>query len=116
MTKIDDIGDYISKHPGPIGLFLEEMKIFVNTTLSGAKEGMRYGAPVFFNQKGLAVIYLFGARDHANFGFLKSPALQVPEGFLEGSGKPSKHVKIYPEKPIHRKTLRALMRQCEMLE
>ena len=116
MTKIDNMDDYISKYPGSIGVLLEEMRVFVNATLSEATEGMRYGAPVFFNQNGIAVIYLFGARDHVNFGFLRSAALQAPDGFLEGSGKPSKHVKIFPDKPIDRKTLRALMKQCEALK
>ena len=74
---------------------------------------MKYGAPVFFNAKKTPVIYLFGARDHVNFGFLKSAELSDPQNILQGSGKPSKHIKIFPDETIDKATLKTFIKQCE---
>lgn len=95
---------------------MEELRTFIKKTLAGATEGMSYGAPVFYNAKKAPVIYLYGAKDHVNFGFLRFAELSDPQGYLQGSGKPSKHVKIYPGQPIEKAMLCEFIKQCEAIE
>lgn len=92
---------------------LEELRALIHTELPGATEGMQYGVPVFLNSVGVPVIYLFGSSDHVNFGFLKYAELSDPDGLLEGSGKPSKHIKIFPGKSIDKTGLLKLIKQCK---
>ncbi|MGB5286955.1 MAG: DUF1801 domain-containing protein, partial [Ignavibacteriaceae bacterium] len=87
--KHETIDDYMRGcSPGVVPL-LEELRTYVHATLLGATEDMQYGVPVFLNAHGVPVIYLFGSKKHANFGFLKSAKLSDPDGILKGSGKPS---------------------------
>ena len=95
---------------------LEELRKHVLATLPGATEDMQFGVPVFLNAHGVPVIYLFGSKKHANFGFLKSTELSDPDGILKGSGKPSKHIRVLPGKPIDKVLLSAFVRQCESIE
>ena len=115
MPKHENIDQYIRDCAAPVVPLLEDLRAFVNSTLHGATERMQYGAPVFFNAENAPVIYLFGSHDHVNFGFLKSAELSDPQGVLRGSGKPSKHVKIIPGRPIDKSTLRNFIKQCEIM-
>ena len=113
--KNDTIDDYISRCSPDVASLLEELRRFIHATLPGTTEGMQYGAPVFLNAHGVPVIYLFGSKKHANFGFLKSTELSDPDGILKGSGKPSKHIRVHPGKPIDTILLGAFVRQCESI-
>jgi hypothetical protein len=68
------------------------------------------------NANGVPVIYLFGSKRHVNFGFLRSSELMDPHSVLKGSGKPSKHIKVFPEKPLDKKLLRQFIRQSEIMK
>ncbi|MBO6676388.1 MAG: DUF1801 domain-containing protein [Rhizobiales bacterium] len=115
MPSPKTIDAYIDACPAAVVPLIRELRAFIAKTLPGSTEGMKYGAPYFFNAKGAAVIYLYGARDHVNFGFLKSAELSDPDDILKGSGDPSKHVKIYPDQPIDWDMLRAFTKQCETI-
>ena len=115
MPKHESIDDYIDGCTETVAPLMEALRAFVHQTLPGATEGMQYGVPVFYNANKVPVIYLFGSWDHVNFGFLKSADLSDPEGVLEGSGKPSKHISMFPGAPIDEPTLRAVVKQCETL-
>lgn len=114
--KTDTIDAYIGKCSAEVAALLQEMRRFIHDTLPGATEGMQYGAPVFYNASGVAVIYLFGSKAHVNFGFLKSAQLADPVGVLKGSGTPSKHIRIYPDKPVDEELLRGFVKQCAGLK
>ena len=114
--KHETIDDYISGCSLEVVPLLEELRIYVHATLPGATEDMQYGAPVFLNAHGVPVIYLFGSKKHANFGFLKSTDLVDPKGILKGSGKPSKHIRVLPGKPIDKVLLSEFVRQCENIK
>ncbi|MDJ0629185.1 MAG: DUF1801 domain-containing protein [Rhodobacter sp.] len=109
------IDDYIRKRAEAVIPLLEDLRAFIHHTLPGATEGMQYGAPVFFNAHGVPVIYLFGSKNHVNFGFLRSSELSDPRRLLKGSGKPSKHIKVYPGKPVDKAILAGFIEQCESL-
>ncbi len=110
--KYDTVDDYISGCSAEVAPLMEQLRCFVHATLPGTTEEMQYGAPVFLNEHGVPVIYLFGSKTHANFGFLKSTELSDPDGILKGSGKPSKHIRVVPGKPIDEATLTEFVKQC----
>ena len=110
-----DVDAYIAKCSEAAAPLLKAARELIHKTLPGASEGMQYGAPVFFNGNGAAVIYLFGSKKHANFGFLKSAEMDDPDGLLRGSGKPSKHIRLHPDEPLDEETLVGFMRQCESM-
>lgn len=111
--KYETIDDYICSRTDAVVPTLGELRDFVHDTLPGATEGMQYGAPVFINAYGVPVIYLFGSKAHVNFGFLKGAELNDPDGVLKGSGKPSKHVRVLPDKTFDRALLADFIKQCE---
>lgn len=114
-TATPSIDDYIAARKGPIADLLQTLRQFVAETLTDCTEGMKWGAPVFFNAHGEPVIYLYGGRDHANIGFIRGAELKDPEGVLEGSGKSGRHVKVYPGEQIWPRSLAALIKQCAAL-
>jgi len=108
----DNIGDYISGCSPRVVPLLEDLRNYVHATLPGATEEMQFGVPVFLNAHGVPVIYLFGSKRHVNFGFLRSAELIDPNGVLRGSGTPSKHIRVIPDKPIARANLTEFVKQC----
>ena len=116
MPKHQTIDHYIAGCDAAVVPLLNDLRAYIAASLPGATEGMKYGAPCFYNAKGAKVIYLFGSRDHVNFGFLRSAELSDPDGLLTGSGKPSKHIKLQPGQPLDTATLDAFVRQCADLD
>ena len=110
--KHETVDDYIQGCAKNVVPLLEELRGFIYTAMPGATEGMQYGVPVFINANGVPVIYLFGSKRHVNFGFLRSSELIDPSSVLKGSGKPSKHVKVFPDKPYDKFLLSELVNQC----
>ena len=108
----ETVDAYIAGRSAPVRALLEELRAFVRETLPGAREGMKWGAPVYWNAAGKPVIYLYGGRDHANLGFLHGAGLDDPEGLLEGRGVSGRHVKVFPGKSWPRAALAVLVRQC----
>ena len=115
MPKYAKPDEYIADHNAPIAALLTELRAFIHAELPGASEKMRYGVPVFLNEHDVPVLYLFGASDHVNFGFLRFDALSDPDAVLVGSGKPSKHIEIRPGDPIDHTLLRSFIAQCSDL-
>lgn len=93
-----------------------DLRSFVHATLPGASVDLDYGVPVFLNSHGVPVLYLFASKRHVNFGFLRSADLSDPDGLLKGSGKPSKHIRILPGKPIDKDMLAGFVTQCSRIE
>lgn len=112
----ETIDEYIGGCAEAVRPLLEELRLFIKTEMSKAREGMQYGAPVFFNAHGTPVIYLFGSKKHVNFGFLKSAELSDPERLLKGSGNPSKHIRIRLGNQIDKAVLSRFIKQCEQIE
>lgn len=114
-NKCDKVDDYIGKCKPAVLPLLEELRAFIHTTLPGSTEDMQYGVPVFLNTHGVPVLYLFGSKKHVNFGFLRSAELSDPDGILEGSGKPSKHIRIVSGQPVDWASLTGFVTQCESI-
>ncbi|MCK0142819.1 DUF1801 domain-containing protein [Aliiroseovarius sp. F20344] len=114
-SKIDQVDDYIGKCNAPVVPLLKDLRAYIHATLPGASEDMQYGVPVFLNAHGAPVLYLFGSKEYVNFGFLRSSELSDPNGVLEGSGKPSKHIRVLPGRPVDWAGLTAFVTQCESI-
>ncbi len=110
--KHEGIDAYVAKRPEPVAALLQEMRAFIHQVMPGTTESMQYGAPVFSNAQGVPVIYLYGAKSHVNFGFLKSAELEDPDGILKGSGTPSKHIKLAVGAPVDTAMLAGFIEQC----
>ena len=117
MAKsVETVDSYIAARSAPVRATLKALRAFVHTTLPEATEGMKWGAPVFFNAGRKPVIYLYGGVDHANLGFLHGAKLDDPDRVLKGSGVSGRHVKFYPDEAIPKVTLEKLLRQCAKLK
>lgn len=108
-TTVDAYFEACSPEIRPL---MAELRRFVHATLPGATEAMDYGVPVFRNAHGVPVLYLYGAKAHVNFGFLRSAELEDPDRVLKGSGKPSKHVRLVPGAPVDTDRLAGFVTQC----
>ncbi len=112
MPKYQNTDEYIEDHTGPVGDLLKKLRAFIHDELPDATERMEFGVPVFLNAHGVPVIYIFGAKNHANFGFLRYDMLTDTDGVLIGSGKPSKHIEISPGREFDKDMLRRFIAQC----
>lgn len=114
--SVETVDSYIAARSAPVRATLEALREFVHKTLPEAAEGMKWGAPVFFNASGKPVVYLYGGVDHANLGFLHGAQLDDPDRILKGNGVSGRHVKFYPDEAISKVTLEKLLRQCAKLK
>ena len=114
--KNETVDDYIGSRSAEVGPLMEDLRRIVHATLPGATEDMQYGVPVFHNAHGVPVVYLFGSTKLINFGFLRSEKLTDPNRLLRGSGKPSKHIRVIPGKPVDMALLTGFVRQCESID
>lgn len=113
MSKAPEtIEPYIWDCSAPVQKILQSLRALVLKTLPKSSEGMKWGAPVFFNQSEEPIIYLYGGKAHAHLGFINGVDLKDPKSLLEGTGKSGRHVKIVPDKSVPKKDLVALIKQC----
>ena len=114
--KNETIDEYIRQCPSAVVPLLAELRAFILQTLPGVSESMQYGVPVFLNAHETPVVYLFGSKAHVNFGFLKSGELDDLHDVLVGSGRPSKHIKVYPNQSYDKELLSGFLEQCAHLK
>ncbi|MDJ1008360.1 MAG: DUF1801 domain-containing protein [Paracoccaceae bacterium] len=114
--KYASVDDYLSTRSPEVRPLLDDLRSFIHATMPGATEDLDYGVPVFLNAHGVPVLYLFGAKRHVNVGFLRSADLADPGGVLQGSGNPSKHVRVVPGSPVDEDLLAGFIHQCSGLK
>ncbi len=114
--KYSSVDHYLSTRSEEVRPLLDELRAFIHASLPGATEDLDYGVPVFLNANGVPVLYLFGSKKHVNFGFLRAAELSDPEGVLKGSGKPSKHIRLLPGKPVDKDLLAGFIHQCSVIK
>ena len=110
--KYQTVDDYIGDCSNAVAPLMKELRSFIHEELPNATEELQYGVPAFLNSHGVPVVYLFCSKKHVNFGFLKSADLSDPDGVLQGSGNPSKHIKLKPDQPVDIGVLTGLVTQC----
>lgn len=113
LTGADQtVEHYIAARDEPARTVLQALRELVRETLPGATEGMKWGAPVYYDKRGEAIIYLYGGKDHAHLGFVQGVELDDPDRILIGSGKTGRHVKCPAGEAINPTMLVPLLRQC----
>lgn len=110
--KYADIDAYVVTRDPRVVPLLEDLRAFVHATLPDAKEDVQFGVPAFLNAHGVPVIYLYGSKKHVNFGFLRSADLSDPDGVLQGTGTPSKHIRLPLGQPVDKVMLGRFVDQC----
>lgn len=109
------VEQYVAARNAPVRATLEALRKLLKATLPEATEEMKWGGPALIGADGQALVYLYGGKDHVNLGFLRAAELDDPANLLEGSAKPSKHIKIRSREEIPEKEIRALLLQSAKL-
>ena len=109
------VEDYVAARTAPVRATLEALRLLVKSTLPELTEGMKWGAPVYRGPDGQPLIYLYGGKGHVNLGFLRGAELDDPDKLLEGSGKPSRTIRVQSSQEIPKKEIRKLLRQSARL-
>lgn len=113
MTKTKPTVDgYIAAKSEPVQATLEALRSLVKESLPEVSEEMKWGAPVFCDPTGNALVYLYGGKKHAHLGFIHGTELDDPQNILEGRGVSGRHVKLDQAEAIPEGPLTALLKQC----
>ncbi len=114
--KTQTVDEYIADRDESVREILVSLRQLLKATLPKVVEGMKWGAPVYCESGGEPLVYLYGGKDHANLGLLRGAELDDPGELLEGSGKSTRIIKLFPGDEIPKKALRRLLRQGAKLE
>lgn len=113
MSKASsEIDHYIAARSESVQELLNRLRELIENTIPDAAEGMKWGAPVWFNPAGEAFIYLYGGKDHANIGFVQGATISDPNRLLRGSGKSGRHVQLWPDRDFPESALVKLIRDA----
>ncbi len=107
-----DVELYVAARKPPVRAVLSALRELVGRTLPEAVEGMKWGAPVYYDPAGEAIIYLYGGKDHAHLGFVQGAGLDDPDGILKGRGESGRHVKCPAGEALPEAKLVRLLNQC----
>jgi hypothetical protein len=107
------VDGYIAAKSEPVKETLEALRSLVKETLPEASEEMKWGAPVYCDPTGNALVYLYGGKQHAHLGFIHGTELDDPQHLLEGRGAAGRHVKLDQADHIPEGPLSALLKQCD---
>lgn len=109
------VSEYVALRVRPVRAILKVLRALVKSSVPGAVEGMKWGAPVYSTPGGEPFAYLYGAKDHANLGFLRGVELNDPEKLLVGKGKSGRHIKIDSDTDMSEKKIWNLLRESAEL-
>lgn len=112
VAKYQSVDGYIEGCSDSVVPLMRKLHAFIHEQLPNATEELQYGVPAFLISHGAPVVYLYGSKKHANFGFLRSAKLTDPDGVLQGSGNPSKHIKLKPDQSVDFGVLTEFVAQC----
>jgi len=87
MTAVED---YIKQQPSPQKEILQKLRAIILKTFPNSIEEMKWGVPTYNQGK----YYLVSLKDHVNIGFSIKGLSEDELGFIEGSGKTMRHLKI----------------------
>ncbi len=73
-------------------------------------ESIKWGNPVYEKQG--KVCYLASTKAYVSLGFFNGAALTDPEGFIEGTGKKMRHVKVRSSEDIRNELFSSWVREA----
>jgi hypothetical protein len=97
MSIVEADAWFNALEPDKRGVLLE-LRELIKASDPAAIEEIKWGRPCYSNSRGM-FCYLHKTKSHATLGFQNGALLDDPEGFLEGTGKDMRHVKIRPHDP-----------------
>jgi hypothetical protein len=84
------VEDYIKQQPSPQKEILQKLRRIILKTFPDTTEEMKWGVPTY-NQ---GMYYLVSLKNHVNIGFSIKGLSEDELGFVEGTGKTMRHLKI----------------------
>ena len=84
------VGAYIEKQNSPQKEILQKLREIIFDTFPDATEEMKWGVPTYNDGR----YYLVALKDHVNIGFTIKGLSEEELGFVEGTGKTMRHLKI----------------------
>jgi hypothetical protein len=78
-------------------------------------ESIRWGQLTFSYKGDIAFIYSLKNSEYMNLGFMKAVQLKDPKKLFEGTGKGMRHVKLYSEKDINARQIKAWIKEAVKL-
>jgi hypothetical protein len=105
----DKVDAYIEKQPSPQKEICQALRALINKTFPGVKEEIKWGVPVFADNK----YYITALKDHVNLGFMFKGFTTEDEKLFDGGGKTMKHIKVASLAGIDEKRIVALLKLVE---
>ena len=84
------VENYIKQQPSPQKEILQALRSLILKTFPDITEEMKWGVPTYNQGK----YYLVSLKDHVNIGFSIKGLSEDELGFVEGTGKTMRHLKI----------------------
>lgn len=100
-----EVENYIEKQESPQKEICRKLREIILKTFPGIREKMKFGVPWYEGK-----YYIVSLKDHVNLGFSIKGLSKKEQGFFEGGGKTTKHVKIYSLKEIDEERIAGLLK------
>ncbi len=90
---IAEITKYIEQAPSPQQEIMKLLRNIIHENVDGVVESYKWSRPIFSTEKDFA--YLLCNKNHVNLGISRNfDKLNDPHGYLEGTGKTMRHIKL----------------------
>jgi hypothetical protein len=99
------VEEYIKKQPLPQRQICIKLRKIICDTFPTIIEEMKYGVP-YYNDK----YYIASLKDHVNLGFSIKNLNSEEIALFEGTGKTTRHIKIYSMDEINEKKIKDLLK------
>src|SRR6267378_3593880 len=99
---------WLREHPGELGAIAQRWFQVMRDCGDDVRELLHDGHPTACVGDA-AFAYVDAFKAHVNVGFFRGAEIADPEGFLEGTGKFMRHVKLRPERDVDATALMKLI-------
>jgi len=100
-NKVDE---YIKKQKSPQKQICQALREIILRTFPSIKEDLKYGVPYYDND-----FYIVALKNHVNLGFSIEGLRKEEIELLEGTGKTTRHLKIFTVKDIDEDKIQKLL-------
>jgi len=105
------ISKYIQKQNSEQRKILQTLQDLINEAAPKAEETVKWGSPCWMQDGN--VCYLAAMKGgYINFGFFRGAEISDPKGFLEGTGKGLRHIKVRSVQDIKANEFKKLVQEA----
>lgn len=104
MKENKKVTEYINSSSTEQVEILNTLRQLIHATISGTKEDIKWGIPVFTKTK--IFTYLRSTKNHISLGLYNIDRINDPNGLLEGTGKSMRYLKIAKVEDINEKLIK----------